>query len=162
MPYAVGKKEGRTQRKGVSKVKDLKLHAVDPKDFSPAALAFIGDGVFELLVRERLLEAGNMPAGKLHRLSVARVNAQAQARAYRELDGALNEEEQSILRRGRNANTGKVPQSCTPEEYRKATAVEALFGYLYLKGEIVRLCGLFALIDPLLADREAGIYETGL
>lgn len=113
------------------------------------ALAFIGDGVFELMVREKLLANGPMPANALHGLSVKKVNAAAQARAYRVLENVLSPGEMDILRRGRNANTSKVPKSCTPEEYRKATAVETLFGFLYLDGEIARLCELFEIIDGL-------------
>ena len=136
---------------------DLKLHTTDPKSLSPIALAFIGDGVFELLVRERLLEKGSLPAGKLHHMAVGKVNAQAQSLAYSTLESALNEEELAILKRGRNANTTKVPKSCSPEQYRKATAIEALFGYLYLKGELDRINTLFALVDTCVTAREAQI-----
>lgn len=131
---------------------DLKLFSGDPKQLSPIALAFVGDGVFELLVRERLLARGSMPARKLHHESVKKVRAAAQARAYPVLEAALNDEERSILKRGRNAVTSRVPKSCTPEEYRKATAIEALFGYLYLKGGLERITELFSLIDEQLTE----------
>jgi ribonuclease-3 family protein len=110
-------------------------------------LAFIGDGVYELLVRERLLGSGSMPANKLHALSVRRVCASAQAKAYTGLEEVLTGEEADILRRGRNANTTKVPKSCTPDEYRKATALEALFGYLYLCGRVERITELYGMIS---------------
>lgn len=126
---------------------DLKRTGADPRQLSPVALAFIGDGVFELLVREGLLQGGSLPAHVLHRKAVKKVNAAAQAAAYEKLEAVLNEEELTILKRGRNANTSKVPKSCTPEEYRKATAIEALFGYLYLKGEIPRLTELYAVME---------------
>lgn len=119
----------------------------DPRQLSPITLAFVGDSVFELLVRERLLQKGSMPARKLHQLAVRKVNASAQAAAFHTLEAELNEEERSILMRGRNANTSKVPKSCTPDDYRKATAIETLFGYLYLKGETGRLAQLFSLLD---------------
>lgn len=128
-------------------MQDLKLNVTDPRSLSPVALAFIGDSVFELLVRERLLENGSMPANKLHGLAVKKVRASSQSLAFPALEAALNEDELSILKRGRNANTSRVPKSCTPEEYRKATAIEALFGYLYLKGDIPRITELFAVID---------------
>lgn len=128
-------------------MEDLKLFETDPRALSPAALAFIGDGVFELLVRERLLKNGAMPAHKLHRLAVQRVCAAAQARAFSTISPALSEGEMSILKRGRNANAARIPKSCSPEEYRKATAVESLFGYLYLKGEMGRIAELFSMID---------------
>lgn len=133
-------------------MQDLKLTPSDPRELSPVALAFIGDGVFELLVRERLLGHGSMPANKLHKLAVKKVCASSQARCYQALEGALNEDEASILKRGRNANTSRVPKSCTPEEYRKATAIEALFGYLYLKGDLARIAELFKLIDGKLTE----------
>lgn len=133
-------------------MQDLKLTTADPRGLSPVTLAFIGDGVFELLVRERLLERGSMPAQKLHRLAVKKVCASSQAKCYEELERALNEEETSILKRGRNANTSRVPKSCTPEEYRKATAIESLFGYLYLKGDMERIAELFKLADAMLTE----------
>jgi ribonuclease-3 family protein len=107
----------------------------------------LGDGVFELLVRERLLQGGTLPAHVLHHKAVKKVNATAQAAHFDALSAVLSEEEQKILRRGRNAVTAKVPKSCTPEEYRKATAIEALFGYLYLKGEIGRISELYEIMD---------------
>ena len=133
-------------------MQDFNLSKTDPRSLSPAALAFIGDGVFELLARGRILEKGSMPAHKLHGLSVQRVCASAQALAYLVIEPALNQEELNILKRGRNANTPRVPKSCSPEEYRKATAVEALFGYLYLKGELKRAAELFSIIEE---NREA-------
>jgi ribonuclease-3 family protein len=117
----------------------------DPRQLSPLSLAFLGDGVFELLVRERLLRSGSMPAGKLHRLAVEKVNAKGQAAAYERLLEELSQQETDILKRGRNANV-KPPKSCSAEEYHKATAIEALFGYLYLCGEQGRLAALFELI----------------
>ncbi len=100
-------------------------------------------------MRERLLEKGSMPANKLHQLAIKKVCASQQSRAFPMLEAALNDEELSILKRGRNANTSRVPKSCTPEEYRKATAMESLFGYLYLKGEMARIAELFAIVDQI-------------
>ena len=118
----------------------------DARQYSPAALAFLGDGVFELLVRERLLCAGGMKVGKMHELTVGHVNAAAQAKAYRALLPACSPEEADILKRGRNSNTTKAPKSVTVEEYRKATGVEALFGYLYLQGKTERIRELFEIV----------------
>ncbi len=126
---------------------DLTKDRPAPGSLSPAALAFVGDGVFELLVRERLCAAGSMPARKLHALAVKKVRASAQARAYPALEAALTTAEADILRRGRNLSSARVPRSCEPEEYRKATAVEALFGYLYLSGDVDRINELFDVID---------------
>ena len=111
---------------------------VDPRTLSPLTLAFIGDGVFELLVRERLVCEGNRPAGALHKRSVAMVRAEAQAEAMDRLLPLLTETEAAVYRRGRNAHT-----SHNSEDYHKATGLEALFGYLYLQGDIGRLQGLF-------------------
>ena len=111
---------------------------VDPRTLSPLTLAFIGDGVFELLVRERLVCEGNRPAGALHKRSVAMVRAEAQAEAMDRLLPLLTETEAAVYRRGRNAHTSR-----NSEEYHKATGLEALFGYLYLQGDIGRLQGLF-------------------
>lgn len=133
-------------------MQDMKSTEIDPRGLSPVALAFIGDGVFELLVRERLIERGSMPAHKLHRLAVKKVCASSQASCYDALEAVLSEEESSILKRGRNAHTSRVPKSCTPEEYRKATAIEALFGYLYLKGGMERIAELFKLVDDSITE----------
>ena len=124
----------------------MSIFSGDPRSIGPIGLAFIGDAVFELLVRERLLSKGSMPANKLHALAVKKVKAAAQAKAYYELEQILSEEEQDILRRGRNANTTKVPKSCTPDEYRKATAIESLFGYLYIDGRIDRVEELYEIV----------------
>lgn len=127
---------------------------IDPKGLSPVSLAFIGDSVFELMVRERLVSGGGMPAGKLHLMAVRRVKAAAQALAYGALEDVCSEEERNILRRGRNVSLSRIPRSCTPDEYHKATAIEALLGYLYLKGDFQRLESLFELIDGQIARRE--------
>ena len=111
---------------------------VDPRTLSPLTLAFIGDGVFELLVRERLVCEGNRPAGALHKRSVAMVRAEAQAEAMDRLLPLLTETEAAVYRRGRNAHTSR-----NSEEYHKATGLEALFGYLYLRGETDRIRELF-------------------
>jgi ribonuclease-3 family protein len=106
------------------------------------------------MVRERIVRGGSVPGQSLQRLAVRRVKASAQALAY---DAVFNEssiEERSILKRGRNASLSTIPRSCTPEQYHKATAIEALFGYLYLKGEEARLRELFELIDTLIAKTE--------
>ncbi len=118
----------------------------DPTLLSPLTLAFIGDGVYELLAREHVIAKGSMPAGKLHRLAVNLVCAAAQAQAYQLIEPYLSEKEEDILRRGRNANSTAVPRRSNPADYRRATGVEALFGYLYLSDQIDRINTLFAII----------------
>ena len=118
----------------------------DPGQLSPLALAFAGDAVFELFVRERLVCMGNRPVNKLHRLSVEQVCASAQSGFVEKLMPVLTDEEKEILRRGRNAHTNHVPKNAEVAQYHAATAFEALFGNLYLSGNMERLRSLFNLI----------------
>lgn len=120
---------------------------VDLHTLSPITMAFLGDAVYELLVREQLARE-NAPAGKLHQKAVKRVCCSAQAIGYDTLLETLTEEEHNILRRGRNANSTRVPKNAKPLEYRKATGLEALFGYLYLKKDTARIRELFTLLNP--------------
>ncbi len=121
----------------------------DPRTYSPLALAFVGDCVYELFVRERLACGGNCPPGKLHARSVESVRCEAQSAAAERLRSLLTEEEAAVLRRGRNANPGHRPKNAEAADYRMATALESLFGYLYLKGELSRLRTLFeAIVAP--------------
>lgn len=113
-----------------------------PKLYSPLALAFLGDAVFEILVRERLVLKGNAPVNSLHQQSIRYVCAQAQSRAVDVLLPLLTPEEEEIFRRGRNASVN-VPKSASTGEYHRATGLEALFGFLYLKGEQDRIQCLF-------------------
>jgi ribonuclease-3 family protein len=106
---------------------------------NPLNLAFVGDAVYELMVRERLLRNGGLPMQELHGRAVRYVCAQAQSAAYDILCGELTEEEAQVLRRGRNSSAIRAPKSSSMMEYRRSTGVEALLGYLYLKGEDARL-----------------------
>ena len=114
------------------------METEDLRTVSPLTLAFLGDGVYGLLVRERLVREANRPAGELHRESVELVRAEAQSAAVDRLLPLLTEEEAAVFRRGRNAHTSR-----TGSEYHRATGLEALFGGLYLKGEQNRLRELF-------------------
>lgn len=109
-------------------------------------LAFVGDGVYDLMVRERLVCQANRQAGKLHKLAVEQVKCQAQARRMEKILPLLTEEEQSVYKRGRNAHTTHTPKNATSADYHSATGMEALFGYLYLKGRLKRLRELFVLM----------------
>ena len=111
----------------------------DPRQLSPLTLAFVGDAVFELFVRERLVCQGNCSVNKLHRRAVEQVCCQAQAGAAQRLLPLLTQEEADVFRRGRNAHVTHVPKNADPADYHAATAFEALFGYVYLKGELERL-----------------------
>ena len=111
----------------------------DPRQLSPLTLAFMGDAVFEVFVREELVCRGNCPVNKLHRRAVEQVCCQSQAAAAQRLLPLLSQEEQDVYRRGRNAHVNHVPKNADPADYHAATAFEALFGYVYLKGELERL-----------------------
>lgn len=117
----------------------------DPKMLNALDLAFVGDGVYGLLVREMLAKQGSRPVGELHRMAVEYVNATAQAAAYDRIAPMLTEQEQAVFRRGRNGGA-HPPKNADPGHYAKATGLEALFGYLYLCGEQQRLRALFAVI----------------
>ena len=106
-------------------------------------LAHIGDGVYELLCRARLCAAGETTVGRLHRDTIALVIAPTQARLSEKMLPLLTEEELAWFRRGKNAHVHAVPKSATPQEYAKATGLEALFGALYLAGKTQRLNELF-------------------
>ena len=116
----------------------------DPKSMNPLALAFVGDGVFELLVREKLCCESRLPVSALHRQAVEQVCARRQAEDGRRLQFLLTEEEQEVYRRGRNARVHHVPKNAAVADYHAATALEALFGYLYLQGKGERVRELFA------------------
>lgn len=115
------------------------------KMLSPSVLAFVGDAVYGLCVREKLAQI-NRPSGELHKLSVEWVNASAQARAYKIIEPHLTEEEISVFKRGRNFHTGNTPKSSTGGEYHTATGLETLFGFLHLSGKIERVAELFEII----------------
>ncbi len=111
--------------------------------YGPLSLAFLGDAVFGLLVREHLLLAAERPVGQLHTLSTKLVNAGAQAHAAKRLQPLLTEAERDVYRRGRNAHPGHTPKNQSEGDYHSATGLEALFGWLYLRGEHDRLRTLF-------------------
>ena len=108
---------------------------------SPLALAFVGDGVYSLLVREHLVGLANRPVGELHRLSVEMVRAEAQSAAIIQLMPLITEEELAVFKRGRNAHTARAGA-----EYHRSTGLEALFGWLYLSGREARARELFGMI----------------
>ena len=113
------------------------------RQMSMLALAHVGDAVFELMTRASLCLEGHGAVQELHRLSTGRVNAAAQARTAERLLPLLNEEEEAIYRRGRNAHVNSVPHAANIGDYHAATGLEALFGWLYLRGKTERLNELF-------------------
>ena len=119
---------------------------IQPRQLSPLNLAFIGDCIYEILVREALVCEANRPVNELHRESVKYVSAKAQTEAYAKIKDMLTEEETAQFKRGRNAKVGHSPKSATDAEYHTATGLEALFGYLYLSDKTERIKQLFAAI----------------
>lgn len=119
----------------------------DPGQLSALNLAFVGDTVFDLFVRESLVCGANRPVKKQHTLAASRVKAAAQAAAAKALLDHLTPEEADQFRRGRNAHTNHKAKNATESDYHFATGLEAVFGWLYLRGEIDRLRALFALIE---------------
>ena len=113
---------------------------------SALGLAHLGDGVYELMVRSWLCLRGKATNAGLHRAAVRYVSAPAQAKLARAILPVLTEEEQAVYRRGRNSHTAAVPKGASVGEYHAATALEALFGWLYLQGETGRLGELFDLM----------------
>ena len=117
-----------------------------PRAMSTQSLAFIGDAVYSLFVRERLCCNGLSHSGELHSLSAKKVNAPSQARDFRLIEPILTEMEISVYKRGRNAHNNNTPKSSSEAEYHSATGVEVLFGYLYLNGETDRARELFEIM----------------
>lgn len=111
----------------------------DPRQMNALALAYIGDSIYEVYVRQYLLAKGEIKPQMLHRAATQFVSAKAQAEQLDLLHDRLTEEEQSIVRRGRNAKSGTMPKNANPADYHKATAFEALIGFLYLMGDADRL-----------------------
>ena len=119
----------------------------NPKLRSPLTLAFLGDAVYELCARYFLVSQGDCPVGRLNRRKVEMVKAAAQSAAFEAIAPLLTEDELSIYKRGRNASSPSAPKHAELADYRRATGVEALFGYLYLKGETDRIEELFIRIQ---------------
>ncbi|MFZ0369416.1 MAG: Mini-ribonuclease 3 [Halobacillus sp.] len=113
----------------------------DVKQMKSLALAYMGDSVYELYVRKHLLESGKIQPQRLHKAAVKFVSAVSQARAvgHWQEEDLLTEEEQAVLRRGRNAKSGSVPKSTNVQTYRYSTGFEAVLGFLYLSGKTERL-----------------------
>ena len=113
---------------------------------SSIGLAHLGDAVYELLVRTYLCAHGKATGKGLHRATVELVRAPAQADAAEKILSLLTEEEQAVFRRGRNANVQSIPKNASRAQYQQATALEALIGWLYLRGEKARIEELFAVM----------------
>lgn len=113
---------------------------------SNLGLAHLGDGVYELMVRSWLCLSGKATAKNLHRATVKYVSAPAQAERVEKILPVLTEQEEDVFRRGRNTAPHGIPKAASRGQYQTATALECLFGWLYLQGETERLNELFALM----------------
>ena len=122
----------------------IQMKGDELRSMSGLALAHLGDAVYELLVRGYLCVHGKSTGKALHHATVALVRASKQAEFYDRLLPLLTADEQDVLRRGRNLQVHNIPHSAERADYQRATALEALFGYLYLKGEKARLNELFS------------------
>lgn len=133
------KNELNTQKFLMAARDSLQIRNVDPRVYSPLVLAYIGDAIFEVFIRTEIVSRGNAPVNKLHKMAKEYVKASAQAAMYRSIQPFLTEEEEAVFKRGRNAKAGSVPKNADLMDYKHATGLEAICGYLYLGGQIKRL-----------------------
>ncbi len=115
----------------------------DVASLSPLTLAFVGDTVFDLLIRSELVCEANRPVNTLHTMASKKVCAAAQAESIRKVMPMLTEDETAVFKRGRNARTGGIPKHASSADYHYATGLESLFGWLYLKGQTDRIKELY-------------------
>ncbi len=115
---------------------------IAPENIRPLSLAYVGDTILDLYVRTRLVSETTLHPKELHQKASAVVNAAAQARMVKLLMEDLTEEEKEVFRKARNQHSGTIPKNQSPIDYKWATGLEALLGYLYLKGETERLAEL--------------------
>ena len=137
-------------------IKDkFELSDIDVNSYSPLSLAFIGDCVFDLVVKTVMVEKANRSANILHRKTSVIVRAQSQARmaSWSTEEGILSDEELAIYKRGRNAKSATTAKNASVGDYRKATGLEALIGYLYLNNRTARVVELIKTGMDLLEDK---------
>ena len=120
----------------------FQLKEVDIKTYSPLTLAYIGDGIYDLIIRTMVIHQGDKQVQKLHLETSALVNAGTQSKMMRTLQEQLTEEEHAVYKRGRNAKSVSPAKNQSVTDYRRATGFEALLGYLYLKKEWQRILDL--------------------
>ncbi len=121
---------------------------MNTQNLSGTTLAYIGDAVLELIIRQRLVERGMTASSRLNEAARGYVSAKAQSRAVENILPILTEDEEALFKRGRNASGISVPKSASAIEYRRATGFEALFGALYLNGQSERIEQLFSAAFP--------------
>lgn len=125
--------------------KELGLPHTDMKTYSPLTLAFIGDGAYDLIIRTMIVEGGNAPVNKIHKRVSNLVKASGQVAMFRAIEQELTQEETTIFKRGRNAKSFTSAKNASITDYRIATGLEALMGYLYLTDNMKRMVELIKL-----------------
>lgn len=125
--------------------KNFDIKEVDIRAYSPLTLAYIGDAIFELVIRTVVVERGNRPASRLHRKTISLVQAKTQADMAEALQSDFTEEELILYKRGRNAKPYTSAKNASLSDYRKATGLEAVMGYLYLTEQEERMLELIDL-----------------
>lgn len=118
------------------------MQEVDIREYSPLTLAYIGDSIYDLIIKSLVINEGNKQVQKLHQETSSLVQASAQSKMMRTLQEILTEEEHTIYKRGRNAKSVSPAKNQSITDYRRATGFEALMGYLYLKKDMKRLINL--------------------
>lgn len=120
----------------------FQIEQQDIRTYSPLTLAYIGDGVYDLVIRSMVVGKGNTRANLLHKKTSSLVKAKAQSDMIEAIQEELTEEEEAVYKRGRNAHSATMAKNATMGDYRRATGFEALVGYLYLKNDFDRLLEL--------------------
>ena len=123
----------------------LKLEPFKTNTYSPVALAYMGDSIYDLIIRTMVVNKGAKAVGKMHKEVSGYVNAKAQAEIYYKIEPLLTEEERAVFRRGRNAKSNSTPKNADLKTYKHATGFEAILGYLYMSDNLDRIIELVAL-----------------
>lgn len=118
------------------------MRDMDVREYSPLTLAYIGDAIYDLIIKSLVINDGNQPVQKLHKKTSSYVQASAQSKMMRKLQECLTEEEHGVYKRGRNAKSVSPAKNQSVTDYRRATGFEALLGYLYLKKQWKRMLEL--------------------
>lgn len=122
--------------------KEFQCEEQDIRSYSPLTLAYIGDCIYEIIIRTVVVERGNKSPQSLHKTVTKYVKAETQCELFQVLQDELTEEEMAVMRRGRNAKSFTTAKNASVGDYRKASGLEALFGYLYLTGQTERAVSL--------------------
>lgn len=122
--------------------RELEIPQTDVRSYSPLTLAYIGDCIYDLIIRTMIVEGGNAPVNNLHKRVSDFVKATAQVEIFHDIEGLLTEEEIAVYKRGRNAKSYTSAKNASITDYRIATGFEALMGYLYLTDDLTRIMEL--------------------